>query len=371
MDSRLLATIIIFPIWLGLLILLRRRQHWTLAYIFGAFGLTLELVFLAEYLGLDQLLVNIASFHVDLLVQKLFHFKIELLTMGRLQLFYPDGGSSILKLGIECSAVLESAILVSLIAFYPLFSREQKLLRITFGLVMTYIINLARLMIIVLMTYKLGPDYIFIAHALAARVFFFFCEIFLYWWLLSKPTVRIVGESIKRHIPLKKAAEIGISLNVKYAATQIIIIASDDWQKVLIVAKKERPLIYKEETGFYTKEDQKILGVQESLVKSLPYKNLQPNGEKKQQFSINYYAPLDIRLAEGKSTLEVEIYLNGQLENRSIVGQKNHLIIDRKIFAEPIYVTPDDVLEIKVKNLGQEEASFLLEVYLSKGVFDG
>src|SRR3990167_4630558 len=142
MDSRLLATIIIFPIWLTLVLIFRKHRQWLFYYLVAAFGLTIQLVFLAEYTGLDQILVNIASFHVKLISTNLFNLQMELLSNGRFQLIHPVGGTDILKLGIECSAVLESSILLALIIFYPLFNWRQKVLRASFGLVVTYVINI-------------------------------------------------------------------------------------------------------------------------------------------------------------------------------------------------------------------------------------
>src|SRR3990167_8043631 len=109
MDSRLLATIIIFPIWLVLVLVFRRHRQWLFYYLFGAFGLTIQLVLLAEYSGLDQVLVNVASYHVYIL-SKFFGLGIELLSNGRFQLIHPEGGTDILKLGIECSAIVESSV---------------------------------------------------------------------------------------------------------------------------------------------------------------------------------------------------------------------------------------------------------------------
>ena len=90
MSSRLLAVLIIFPVWLTLVLVFRKHRQWLFYYLVAAFGLTLQLVLLVEYLGWDQILVNVASFHVSIIGKYLFHIPLELLTQGRFQIIMSD-----------------------------------------------------------------------------------------------------------------------------------------------------------------------------------------------------------------------------------------------------------------------------------------
>ncbi|MEK7142973.1 MAG: hypothetical protein AAB785_02055 [Patescibacteria group bacterium] len=375
MDSRFLATIIIFPIWLTLVLVFRRHRQWLFYYLTAAFGLTLQLVFLAEYFGIDQLLVNIASFHVHLISKYLFHLPMELLTNGRFQII-TAGNSSILKLGIECSAILESSILIALVLFYPLFNPGQKLLRITFGLIVTYVINIFRLMIIVLMAYKFGSDYIFVAHAGVARVFFFICELLLYWYLMTKPTVKSVGESILAHEPLEKVAKVSHALHLKHALGQLttiilfVILAtssfvfSSEWQKAFVgIEKKPRPIIYQEETGLET--DKEILGqdIKLDLLDQIEVNNFAPGNEWRYFQSFLEEGKINLQI-EDQNSLEpllVEIYLNDSFENRAIIKQED-LSSNRQIFQKSIPVERDDIVNIRIRNIGSFETSFIVKI---------
>jgi len=261
MDSRLLLTIIGLPIYLFLVIYFRRYRQWLLYYLMGAFGLTMLIALPMEYLNWDYYLVGVEIFHVTLL-GKLIGISGDLLESGRI-LLETGGGSSILKIGIECSGVLEAGVLIGLVAFYPVFTTRSKLLKIVFGLAVTYLINILRMLIIVLIVAKFGTDYVFIAHAVIGRLFFFTLAIALYWYILTKPTLKIVGEAVDEG---KLSYEIHHRLNrarvlrkgVKLTSIAIIAILftgsfaiSGDWRKAFSTptVRPSRPLIYAEETS--------------------------------------------------------------------------------------------------------------------------
>jgi len=374
MDSRLLATIIIFPIWLTLVLVFRRHRQWLFYYLIAAFGLTLQLVFLAEHFALDQLLVNLASFHVNLISKNIFHIPMELMSNGRFQLILTDGSSSILKLGIECSAILESSIIFSLLIFYPLFSLRQRILRVIFGLVVTYVINIVRLMIIVLMAYKFGPDYIFLAHAGVARVFFFVFELLLYWYLLTKPTVKSVGDSISNHRSIALTARSGHSLMWRhtYAQAAVILIfigltsssfvLSDEWRKAFTqLAKVNRPIVYQDETGMET--DRGVLGEtnESNRLDQSTIKDLAPGEEWKVRQSFLEFEQINIQVSEGRGPVALEVYVNDIFQNRAIVETQG-IILDYKVFGKEIEINDGDILEIRVKNIGNEPSSYLIDI---------
>lgn len=261
MDYRLLITIIGLPIYLFLIIYFRRYRQWLLYYLLGAFGLTMLIALPVEYLNWDYYLVGIETFHVTLL-GKFIGISGDLLESGRI-LLTGDGGSAILKIGIECSGVLEAGVLIGLVSFYPVFKARSKLLKIAFGLAVTYLINILRMLIIVVMVAKLGTDYVFLAHAVIGRLFFFTLAIALYWYILTKPTLKLVGEATEEgrlpfeiHHRLGRARVIrrGVKLASTFAITAFFtgsFAYSQDWHKAfnLPLNRPTRPLIYAEETA--------------------------------------------------------------------------------------------------------------------------
>ena len=76
--------------------------------------------------------------------------------------------------------------------FYPGFRAGRKVPTIIVGLVATYAINIARILIIVGMIAALGTSWVFIAHAVVGRVFFFIGIVIVYWYL-DDPSDRLGG----------------------------------------------------------------------------------------------------------------------------------------------------------------------------------
>jgi len=385
----MLKTIIIFPIWLTLVLLFRQHRQWLFYYLIAAFGLTIMIVLLAEYFGFDQTLVNMASFHVELISKNLFKFQTELLSSGRFQLIRPVGGSDILKLGIECSAILESSIAFALIIFYPLFDWKQKILRSVFALVVTYVINILRLMIIVIIAYRFGSNYIFLAHAGVARIFFFICELLLYWYIITKTTVKSVGDSIENDVPINKTAQPGRSLQLRHAYTQIAVIvvvvlagvysfiASKDWQKAFApVARVNRPIIYKDETGIETptplpsnQNQGDILGEKAPIIlDQFVIERLRAWKAIDFGFMAGSTTKINLQIIHGDQPIRIELYKNGILQKFTSLStsSESELINNQNVFEKPLKVQPDDIITIRYKNLSGHRANYTINIIEDK-----
>lgn len=346
--------VIIVLVFVGRLILhFKRKRYWLFYYLGATFTTTIVLILMLRRFGIDQYLVNAASYHVYLLANRLLHLPLDLLSNGRFQLLSPDGGSSILKLGIECSAVIESSILFSLLIFYPIFSLRQRLLRITLGLTLTYVINIIRLMIIVSIAYKFGSDYIFIAHALVGRVFFFLFEILLYWWVFTKPVVKSVGDSITKKIPLQVTARSGHSLQWRYTFAQATIVLllisilgtsfviSNDWQKAFIGQKPAEKQVMGEE------------------ITPIKINNLSPGQSQTQLFHADHNSLVNLKIIEAKERMKIEIRINDRFVNRNFQSA-DYPIFEQMTFENPINIKKGDIFEIIITNLGTNKASFNL-----------
>jgi len=201
MSWQIIVLIIFTPIYLTIVYLCRKHRQWLFYYLFGAFGFTLLVTLTLKYFLIDQFLIAIEVFHTNI-VANLFKIPSQTLAYGRLRLPMQNGWS-ILAIGVECSAVLEMAALSGLIIFYPAFSYFRKTIKTVFGLFATYAINIIRMLIILAITYYYGTDYVFIAHAIVGRLFFFICVIILYWFLITKPTVKSVGSFLQKGLEMK------------------------------------------------------------------------------------------------------------------------------------------------------------------------
>ena len=68
---------------------------------------------------------------------------------------------------------------------------------VVIGTVASYFFNLVRVLLIVQIVSRLGTDWVFPAHAVFGRLFFFVVSIALYWRLVTLPTVHHIGKSLE------------------------------------------------------------------------------------------------------------------------------------------------------------------------------
>ena len=123
---------------------------------------------------------------------------VTLSTLGASTLVVPDPtGWSVLGIGIECSTLIEAAVFTGLMLFYPRFGGVARLSRLSLGLGATFGLNMLRLGVIVLMVVTLGKPAVVWAHAIVARLVFFVGIVFLYWRMLTLPTLSTVKRDLE------------------------------------------------------------------------------------------------------------------------------------------------------------------------------
>ncbi len=173
----------------------RCRRLWLLHYIFGGLSASIFAIYLAQLIGLEGIICSWETLQLSRLAA---YVGIPVQPAGGSSILLPSAdGWSLLKIGIECSAILEIAVLIGLLLFYPAFSWGKKLFFLGVGILGTYLINLLRLLLIVGMVDTWGRDVIFIAHALVGRVFFFALVVILYWYLITRPTLNLLNLEVK------------------------------------------------------------------------------------------------------------------------------------------------------------------------------
>jgi len=181
-------------IWLVAVILwaaatagLRSLRRWMLFYLVGAFGFVLLIAFGAGALNLDTLIEHVEAMQVAALSGI---FGISVHVVDQTGLAIPSAtGWAVFDIGLECSAILEMSAIVGLTAFYPAFRPLQRMALGLVGLTATYVINLMRILLIVAIIDVMGTGWVFAAHAIFGRVFFFGATVVLYWYLLTRPTI--------------------------------------------------------------------------------------------------------------------------------------------------------------------------------------
>lgn len=214
--------LIFIPFYFWLVYAFRHFRQWLLYYLFGAFGFTILVALIARITGFDGKLAAIEIFHTNI-IANLIGIPSQALFSDRIQLPTAQG-YSILQIGIECSAIVEMAALVGLVAFYPAFTLLQKTGKILLGLAVTYIVNLFRMLIIVGTGYYFGMQYIFLAHAFIGRIFFFVCVVALYWYILTKPTIAGMGQFLERGKKVERGTTIAAPRRLSFRSNIFLIL---------------------------------------------------------------------------------------------------------------------------------------------------
>jgi exosortase family protein XrtG len=185
-----------FVLWLMLLGLLWTGRRWLMFYVLGALGGIIFIVLTAALTGWDARLEGMEAQQV---VGFATYLGIHLQLLGNAGLAIPNHvGWGVFDVGIECSALLEMTAMAGLVLFYPaVFSAPRKAGIVIVGTAFTYVLNLTRILLIVAIINLFGTAWVFPAHAVFGRMFFFFGTILLYWRLVTRPTVKHVGLALE------------------------------------------------------------------------------------------------------------------------------------------------------------------------------
>jgi exosortase family protein XrtG len=177
------------------LLALRRARFSLLGYLWGAFGLAAVLILTGQQAGWN---VPLGDLQGSLLVGigKALGSRFEMLAPATLLVPDPTGWS-VLQIGLECSTLIEASVFAGLLLFYPRLPPRDRALRLGAGLGATFLINLARLAVIIGMVMILGKPAVPWAHAVVGRMVFFVGIVIVYWRMLTLPTLRLVRRDME------------------------------------------------------------------------------------------------------------------------------------------------------------------------------
>ncbi|MBN2048204.1 MAG: hypothetical protein JW750_10210 [Anaerolineaceae bacterium] len=179
---------------------LRKHRIWIFYYLIGTTGLAALLVYLTR-----------TAFHAEILLAKSVAYSIHwishLLNIPT-QIFEEAPGLLLvlvvvqrvgwtaLEIGVESSALLEACVLFGLVSFYPGWNWLERGARLAIGLVFTWLANLLRMFIIVLMLHLMGKEVLVLAHTFIGKLVFFVCTIGIYWYLITLPSLKLIRKNI-------------------------------------------------------------------------------------------------------------------------------------------------------------------------------
>jgi exosortase/archaeosortase family protein len=190
-----LALSIFAGVYLAGLLLLRKSRKGLIGYLWAAFGFAAIIIFAGQLGNWNEPLGNLQVWFLVFLSQ-LAGGPLQMVPGGGLVV--PDStGWSILQVGIECSALIEISIFAGLILFYPRLPAPERLGRMAIGIAATVAINLVRLGVIVVLVAAFGKPIVPWAHAIIGRLVFFAGILYLYWRMLTLPTLTLVRRELE------------------------------------------------------------------------------------------------------------------------------------------------------------------------------
>ena len=191
----ILGLTVFCAVYIAGLLLLRKARTGLIGYLWGAFGLATAIIF-AGQIGGWSVPLGAAQAEVLAFASQLLGGRLHTVAGGGLVVPDPTGWS-ILQVGIECSALIEISIFAGLMLFYPRLPAHERIGRMTAGALITIVINLARLAIIAAMVSALGKPVVPWAHAVVGRLVFFAGILYLYWKMLTLPTLAFVRRELE------------------------------------------------------------------------------------------------------------------------------------------------------------------------------
>ena len=100
-----------------------------------------------------------------------------------------DAGAITLQIDFECSGVIEMLAFLALLWFFPVYDKYERVVVSMIGVMAIFFANVLRIFFICLLVHIWGIDMYFFAHTIFARILFYGCTVFLYFYVFTKPQI--------------------------------------------------------------------------------------------------------------------------------------------------------------------------------------
>jgi exosortase family protein XrtG len=197
MDLWLVGVLI--ALWMLVVAFFRLNRIWLPYYILGSVGLAFIIIFLGRATGLEAALQTTvaAGVHASSIALGL-PTEIFQSAPGSILVFVisQDIGWTMLQVTIESSGLLETGVIAGMLLFYPGWGGRKRIWFTILAIVLTYFANVIRLMVIVATLHYMGKSSLLISYTIIGRAVFFALVIAIYWFLMTRPTLRTVKTKI-------------------------------------------------------------------------------------------------------------------------------------------------------------------------------
>jgi len=194
--SSFIALWLAAAIWLAFVLFFRHYRIWIIFYTIASVGLAFLIIFASMYLlPVEHWLEMVTAHSAHVVSQiagiptRIFEVAPDILVWVVVQ----EPGWTVVRVDLECSGLLEMAVLAGLLLFYPAWSAVKRVQLTLVGWLATYGANVVRIFSIIAILHFVGKRSIFIAHTIVGRVIFSVLVAALYWIILTRPTIRILA----------------------------------------------------------------------------------------------------------------------------------------------------------------------------------
>ncbi len=190
-----LAGLLLFG-WLMAVLFFRANRIWLPYYVIGAVGLALAIIFIGRATFVESSLQQVVAAGVHAISGLTpVPTRIFQSAPGAVMVLVVDQsvGWTMLQVTVESSGLLETGVISGMLMFYPGWSLRRRLTFTILAILATYAANIIRLMVIVIVIHYGGKDTLLVSHTILGRAVFFVGVILIYWYLLSRPTLRTIA----------------------------------------------------------------------------------------------------------------------------------------------------------------------------------
>ncbi len=186
MVVKLLVCAVLALVWWYLLRVMDRAKLSFWHFVLGSGGLFLFLIVLVQPVltkPLGQVVAAVAGLFGTVTHTFAAYFRYGVLFIQA------TGGAMTLQIDFECSGIIEILAYLSLLAFFRVYTRNQRVILSILGTLGIMLANVLRIIVICEIIYFGGPETYYVSHSLVGRFIFYGLSVLLYFYVFTKPQI--------------------------------------------------------------------------------------------------------------------------------------------------------------------------------------
>lgn len=176
--------------WVYILSVFRRAHLTAYYYIWGSIGIFFILIRLSNPFWvweLTHLITAVVGF-----ISNFFHIGRSFAQYGGVMI-NNVAAPVFLTIDYECSGIIEIVALLSLLLFFPAYTRKEKLVYALLGSIGITFANILRLMSVVVIVNTYGSQSFFWAHSIIGRIIFYIITVIIYYYTFTYTQINSKG----------------------------------------------------------------------------------------------------------------------------------------------------------------------------------